>query len=206
MKDEATLQVETRKYFSLLFFNAATEFLESAKADFAGKRYLTVLASQRRFLEYSRRAVWLSYFATEQEVIYAQNNPDAKNPKPFPELQDIDILMRKFIGMDGPSGLGVRVTNEGTTFMQLLHQLTHGGVRSIQVLSTGFKVDGIAKLLDQNARDLRAVGCFVLACNLELSNTDIQKRLASIRNDEEQRRLLAELYSQFKVAIPPILT
>jgi hypothetical protein len=81
----------------------------------------------------------------------AQKNPDTKNPKPFPELQEIDILMRQFVGMDGSSGLGIHVTSEGTTYMKLLHQFTHGGIRSIQALSNGFKADGIANLLEQNA-------------------------------------------------------
>lgn len=199
------LQVNTRKYFAMLFFNAAKEFLESAKADFAAKRYLTILASQRRFLEYSRRAVWLSYFAIDQEVTYAQNNPDARIPKPFPELQDIDVIMRKFIGMDGSSGLGVAVTGEGTTFMQLLHQYTHGGVRSIQSLNAGFKVDGIAKVLEQNTRDLRAVACFFLACCLDIPQEIFKVRISAIRSDTEQQALMKELYEQFKTAVPETL-
>jgi hypothetical protein len=198
MNDSNVLQVETRKYFALLLFNAAKEFLESGKADFAAQRYLSVLAGQRRFLEYSRRAVWLSYFATDEEVVYAQNNPDAKKPRPFPELQDIDILMRKFLDIDGSSGLGVHVNTEGTTFMQLLHQFTHGGVRSIQALNAGFKAQGIANVLEQNTRDLRAVGCFVLACNLDLPKQTFQVRLSAVRNDEEQKELLRQLFEKFK--------
>ncbi len=189
----------------MLFFNAAKEFLDSANADFAAKRYLTVLASQRRFLEYSRRAVWLSYFATDQEVTYAQKSPDTRVPKPFPELQDIDIMMRKFIGMDGSSGLGAAVTSEGTTFMQLLHQFTHGGVRSIQSLNAGFKVDGIAKLLEQNTRDLRAVACFVLACCLDIRQETFKVRISAIQSDVGQRALINELYGQFRTAEPEAL-
>lgn len=39
MNDNDVFQVRTKKYFALLFFNAAREFLESAKADFAARRY-----------------------------------------------------------------------------------------------------------------------------------------------------------------------
>ncbi|HEY1800112.1 MAG TPA: hypothetical protein VGG46_04180 [Terriglobales bacterium] len=206
MNKENVIQVKTRKYFALLFFNAAKEFLESAKADFAARRYLTILASQRRFLEYSRRAVWLSYFATEEEVVYVQNNPDARDPKPFPELQEIDILMRQFVGMDGLSGLGLHVNDEGTTFMQLLHQFTHGDIRSIQTLNAGFKVDGVGKILEQNTRDLRSVGCYVIACNLDLPKKTLQFQLSAITSETEQKQLLAKLYQQFKAGIPDILS
>lgn len=202
MDDDKVIQVETRKYFALLFFNAAREFMESAKADFAAKRYLTVLASQRRFLEYSRRAAWLSYFATEEEVVYAQNNPDAKDPKPFPELQNIDVLMRQFVGLDGLSALGVHVNNEGTTFMQLLHQFTHGGVRSILALNAGFNESGIANVLEQNTRDLRSIACFVIACNVGLPRDALKIKLSTIKDETEQKQLLSQLYEDFKIAIP----
>lgn len=109
------------------------------------------------------------------------------------------------MGLDGLSGLGVRVNDEGTTFMQLLHQYTHGGVRSIQALNAGFKVDGIANVLEQNTRDLRVVACYVLACSLDWTEQVFQARLSSIRSEVEQKQLLHQLYEEFKSTIPDAL-
>jgi hypothetical protein len=199
-----TMRVETRKYLAMLYANASQEFLTSAKSDLAAGRYLTILASQRRFLEYSRRAAWLSYFATEEEVVYAHNNPDSRIPKPFPELQDIDVLMRKFVGLDGTSGLGSAVNEEGTTFMQLLHQFTHGGTRAVLTQNTGFKVEGLRTLIEQNERDLTSITCYVLACWLDWSRDVFRGRLSTVQREAEHKQLLSDLYKAFNDRFPDL--
>ena len=184
--DEKT-SVVRRKYLVILFLNAAVELAESSKADLDAGRFFSILSRHRAFIEHRCKMIWLAYFATEEEICGIVEEPD--NPKTFPSLTDIE----RQIGVGSPSALSTPVNEEGTTYLKLLHQFTHGSIRPITMLSAGFKVEGIRKLVQQNTRDIKAGYCYAFGCLRGWSLEKLRDRLQTIRGDNDQDVLLKEL-------------
>jgi hypothetical protein len=146
MSDVVHLEVDQyRLLVAVRYLNASEAIWKGLKRQ-RGVNDFHFLISMRSFIEYTRRGVWFLVWASEKELMKAEDLTfkDSGSPK----LATMDAMLNEALGQGKTSPLMNKVQGVNEPFLNCLHALTHGNPLSVRMTGIGLdKIFNTEKLL-----------------------------------------------------------
>ena len=126
-------EAQFRKVVAVQYINASSEILRGMK-QLVGANNFLVLVCFRSFIEYTRRGIWLLFFAKTKSLLATRKLSFMESGT---DIITADKRISKSLGRGEVSGLLDPVAGVGEPFMNCLHALTHGNPIMTRMLAFG---------------------------------------------------------------------
>lgn len=122
-----------RKLVAVQYINATREIFRGMK-QLVGSNNFLVLVCLRSFIEYTRRGIWLLFFAKAESVLATRNLSFMESGT---DIITADKRISNALQLGDVSSLLEPVPGVGEPFIKCLHALTHGNPIITRVLAFG---------------------------------------------------------------------
>jgi hypothetical protein len=179
-----------RKFVAIQFLNASGAILRGMQQMLGSNDFLA-LVSLRSFIEYTRRGVWLLFFAKTENLLATRNLSFMESGT---DIITMDKRYNKALGRGEVSPLLAPVPGVGEPFINCLHALTHGNPIMARAASVGLDTVFNTKMLVLRAE--MEYHIFVILLGRQLLGQDPEvtwKTLAEINDKPDQVRANAQI-------------
>jgi hypothetical protein len=186
-------EVQYRKFVAIEFLNASGAILRGMQRLLGWNDFLA-LVSLRSFIEYTRRGVWLLFFAKTKSVMATRNLSFMESGT---DIITMDKRYNAALGLGEVSYLLAPVPGVNEPFINCLHALTHGNPIMARAASVGLDTVFNAKMLVARAEMEHHM--FVILLGRQLLGQDPNvtwKTLSSINNKPLEVRANAEIVTR----------
>jgi hypothetical protein len=188
--DQDLDEAQYRKFVAIQFLNASGAILQGMKRLLGWNDFLALI-SLRSFIEYTRRGVWLLFFAKTKSLMATRNLSFMESGA---DLITMDKRYNQALGLGEISYLQTLVAGINEPFIDCLHALTHGNPIIARAASVGLDSVFNAKMLVLRAEMEHHM--FLILLGRQLLGQDPQttwKKLAEINNKPDEVRANAEI-------------
>lgn len=188
--DEDLDEAQYRKFVAIQFLNASGAILRGMK-QLLGSNDFLALVSLRSFIEYTRRGVWLLFFAKPKAL---QNTRKLSFMESGTDIIAMDKRYNESLGLGSVSYLSLPVAGVNEPFINCLHALTHGNPIMARAVSVGLDTVFNTKMLVARAEMEHHI--FVILLGRQLLGQDeatTWKLLAEINNKPNDVRANAAI-------------
>lgn len=191
--DQDLDETQYRKLVAIQYINASGAILQGMKKLLGWNDFLA-LVSLRSFIEYTRRGVWLLFFA-KPKALYATRNISFMESGT--DIITMDKRYNESLGLGLISYLSSPVPGVNEPFINCLHALTHGNPIMARAASIGLHTVFDAKMLVTKA-DMEYNMFVILLGRLLLGDEAAitWKKLAQINNKPAEVRAEAVIVTQ----------